>query len=105
MIGVDGRVSTSYLTTGLWTLLVAFALAYMTARTWFHHEARLFDGFLPGGEAPVTKTTQVWDDYLVLLGGPFAALVFARGIVSTKVQNQTLQKSTADDGTATLKQA
>jgi hypothetical protein len=105
VIGADRRVSTSYLTTGLWTVLVAFALAYMTGRAWFHHETGLFDGFVPGSSPGSPKTTQVWDDYLILLGGPFAALVFARGVVSSKVQDQTVQKTLADDGTATLKQA
>jgi hypothetical protein len=103
VIGKDGRVSTSKATTGLWTLLVAFALAYLTARTWFQGESGLFDGFMPGANA-TEKATPIWDDYLVVLGGPFAALVLARGIVSTKVQNQTVQKTTADDGTAQLKQ-
>lgn len=105
VIGADGRVSTSYVTTALWTLLVAFALAYMTARTWFQHETGLFDGFIPGSKPDATHTTQIWDDYLVLLGGPFAALVLARGIVSSKVEDQTVQKTTPDDGTAALKQA
>jgi hypothetical protein len=104
VIGADGRVSTSRVTTGLWTLLVAFALAYLTARSWFQNESGLFEGLFPGSSTN-SKASEIWEEYLVLLGGPFAALVFARGIISSKVQNQTVQKTLADDGTATLKQA
>jgi hypothetical protein len=111
VIGADRRVSTSYLTTGLWTVLVAFFLAYLTGQTWFDDKSGLFAGFLPSeplanGMTPAQENTApVWDDYLVLLGGPFAALVFARGIVASKVQGQTVQKTVADDGTANLRQA
>lgn len=83
-----------------WTGLVAFVLAYFNARTWFDKETELFQGLGPGG----TSST-AWDDYLVLLGGPFAALVLARGIVSAKVQSGTIQKTVANDGTAKLRQA
>ncbi len=76
--------------------------AYFTARTWFNGETDLFEGLAPGKTAAATSA---WDDYLVLLGGPFAALVSARGIVSAKVQGGTIQKTVADDGTASLKQA
>jgi len=105
VIGADNRISTSYLTTGMWTLLVAFALAYFTARTWFYGQHHLFDGFLQDAEAGKQTTGTDWDQYLILLGGPFAALVIARGVVSTKVQNQTVQKTIADDGSASLTQA
>lgn len=100
IIGQDRRVSTSYLQTTLWTWLVAFVLAYFAARTWFNGDRGLFEGLGPGG-----KASSVWDDYLVLLGGPFAALVSVRGIVSAKVEGNTIQKTVADDGTASLKQA
>ena len=105
LIGADGRISTSRFTTGLWTLVVGFALAFLTARTWFYGEAGLFEGLLPGTQGGTKQTTQIWEDYLVLLGGPFAALVIARGLISTKTQNGTVQKTIEDDGTAQLKQA
>jgi len=100
ILGTDHRISTSYLQTAVWTLLVAFVLSYFAARTWFNKELGLF-------EYPVSDGTQttVWDDYLILLGGPFAALVFAKGIVSAKVQGGAIQKTIADDGTASLRQA
>jgi hypothetical protein len=100
IIGRDHRVSTSYVTTALWTWLLAFLLAYFTARTWFDGEEDMFTGVQPGSDS-----TSVWDDYLVLIGGPFAALIFARGLVSAKVSDQSIQKTVADDGTANLRQA
>ena len=33
------------------------------------------------------------DEYLILLGGPFAAAVLARGITGSKVENGTIQKT------------
>lgn len=107
VVGADRRVSTSRLTTGLWTLVVGFALLYMTFRTWLYHDQGLFDGLIPGGDTGAGKAdrTQIWDDYLVLLGGPFAALVTVRGLVTTKQQDQVLQKTVGDDGSASLKQA
>jgi ABC-type uncharacterized transport system permease subunit len=76
IIGVDGRVSTSYVITGMWTVVVAVALAYFVGRSWFYHEKHLFDGFDPGSGS---TTANISDDYLILLGGPFAALVLAPG--------------------------
>jgi hypothetical protein len=100
LIGRDQRVSTSAFQTTLWTWLVAFVLAYFTARSWFFGEPGLFLGLGPGGTA-----SSVWDDYLALLGGPFAALILARGIVADKAQTKTIQKTTAEAGTASLGQA
>jgi hypothetical protein len=117
IVGRDGRVSTSQLQTTLWTGLVAFMLAYFTARTWIYNEPCLFDGLKPADDFSKNAAvahgclgagsglTTAWDDYLVLLGGPFAAFVAARQIVTSKVQNQTLQKTLPDDGTASLQQA
>jgi hypothetical protein len=103
IIGSDNRVSTSAVTATMWTFLVAFMLAYFIPRTWlFQHEPHLFDGLTPGR---TSDDQSVWPDYLLLLGGPFASLVLARGITSAKVTNGTLQKTVADDGTQSIKQA
>ena len=102
IIGTDRRVSTSYSITTLWTFLVAFALAYFAARSWlFVTTPNLFDGINPGN----TASSAVWDNYLILLGGPFAALVLARGIVGGKMNNGTMQKTISDDGSASISQA
>ncbi len=102
IIGIDRRVSTSYSITALWTFLVAFVLAYFAARSWLFVTApNLFDGIDPGNSAG----SAVWDNYLILLGGPFASLVLARGIVSGKMNNGTMQKTMSDDGSASISQA
>jgi hypothetical protein len=102
IIGTDRRVSTSYSITALWTFLVAFALAYFAARSWlFVTTPKLFDGINPGN----TAGSAVWDNYLILLGGPFAALVLARGIVGGKMNNGTMQKTISDDGSTSISQA
>jgi hypothetical protein len=100
IVGHDRRVSTSRVQFALWTVLIAFILVYLSYKQIFYGHAA-FDA----SEKGVSATDEVWSDYLILLGGPFAALVFARGIVGTKVDNQTLQKSLDDDGTTNIKQA
>jgi hypothetical protein len=102
IVGMDRRVSTSQLQTFLWTVLVGFILVYFSGRTWFDHLPGLFDGFVPG---TTTDAAPAWDDYLILLGGPFAALVAARGILTAKIQSGVVQKSIAADGSASVAQA
>jgi hypothetical protein len=99
VIGTDKRISTSKTQMFLWTLLVAYILVYFTSRTWFGGVQHLFDGFVPGGDN--AGTNSAWPDYLVLLGGPFAAAVISKAAVSTKVANGTIQKAQADDGDTT----
>ena len=84
LVGTDNRTSTSKLNAWLWTaILVYFLLAI----------ALIF-----GLQA--SKYTELIHSisplYLVLLGGPFAAAVLAKGIVSSAVSAGTAQKSTAD---------
>ncbi len=102
VVGADGRVSTSKAQVALWTALVAFAMAYFGSLTALAGRKGLFDGFAIGSQ---TTTTSVWDDYLILLGGPFLSLVLAKGIVSAKVDSGILQKSVTPDGTASITQA
>jgi hypothetical protein len=98
LLGKDRRISTSKVQIFLWTLLVEFMLVYFTSRTWFGHVPNLFAGIVPGGDN--SGTGSAWPDYIVLLGGPFAALVVAKTAVTTKVNNGTLQKTPADDAGA-----
>jgi IPT/TIG domain len=72
-------------------------------RSWFDHVPHLFDTVAPGGNTPQSGVS--WDDYLILLGGPFAALALARATVTTKTDAGTLQKTVATDGTPSLRQA
>jgi hypothetical protein len=87
VIGTDHRWSTSLTQTALWTLTVGFALAFLLGRS--RYEAGIaLNNVLVGDR---------WDEYLLLLGGPFAAAVLAKGIVTHKVTNGTLQKGELDE--------
>jgi hypothetical protein len=102
LIGKDRRFSTSLTQLFLWTIAICTGFAYLLGRVMF--EGSKFDVVVPGDR---------WDQYLLLLGGPFAAAVLAKGIVTYKLQEGTLQKSEpssttptqvvkGDDGTADL---
>lgn len=83
LIGADGRASTSLTQIGLWTVLISGGVAYLLGLTIFD-ASRTVENVLP---------PRIWDDYLILLGGPFSAGVLAKGIVTYKVREGTLQKS------------
>jgi hypothetical protein len=102
ILGQDNRISTSKSQAFLWTLLVEFILVYFASRTWFAGEQHLFDGVVPGGTN--AGTGSAWPDYLVLLGGPFAALVVAKASVSSKTAAGAVQKSAAGPDGASLTQ-
>lgn len=82
VLGADGRISTSKTQIWLWTFGIGAALLYLSGIVIFRigHDADVF-----------TKTG--WTDYLVLLGGPFAAGVLAQFTVTTKLDSGTLQKA------------
>ena len=84
LVGTDNRLSTSKATAALWSVVVAyFILALgLIAATNRDKYSDLFQSFSPL--------------YLVFLGGPFAAAIFAKARVSSGVNNGTLQKSTAN---------
>ena len=82
IIGDDGRFSTGLTQLAIWTLAIGTALGFLLGRSRF--EGVELTEVLPAG---------TWDDYLILLGGPFAAAVLAKGIVTYKVDAGTLQKS------------
>ncbi len=109
VVGFDGRVGTSKIQAALWTLLIAWILFCFIGLTFIDGRTNLFEGFkvigkLDNGDIR-TEQTDVWSDYLILLGGPFASLVAAKGIVSAKVKNGTLQKTVGTHGAADLRQA
>ncbi|HEY3830980.1 MAG TPA: IPT/TIG domain-containing protein [Acidimicrobiia bacterium] len=82
-----------------------FVLVYFTALTWFGGEKGLFTSFLDSGSLTSNTSASAWASYLILLGGPFANLAIAKGMVTSKVSNGTLQKTVADDGTVALRHA
>jgi hypothetical protein len=92
IIGADGRVSTSQTVVCVWTCVFASALVIMTSLVAF--------GPLTPGQA--FRTGSDWDTYLLLLGGPFASAVFAKGIVSYRTRQDPDSKSatSAAAGTA-----
>lgn len=100
LIGADRRFSTSLTQLGLWTLLITTSFGWLLIKAGLTDVS--VDTLLPSSR---------WDQYLLLLGGPFAAAVLAKGIVTYKVSQGTLQKTepaatelrqvAADDGGGT----
>jgi hypothetical protein len=81
VLGADGRLSTSKTVTGLWTMYFVLALVLLTTLTFI---------------APLTAKEAFggdWNPYFLLLGGPFAAAVAAKGIVTAKVQKDPTSKT------------
>ena len=92
IIGADGRVSTSKTVAYVWTFVFASALVILTSMV-------VFDLLKP---SEAFHTGSNWDAYLLLLGGPFASAVIAKGIVSYQTQQDPTSKSgtSATAGTA-----
>jgi hypothetical protein len=84
LIGTDNRVSTSKTTAALWTIVVLYFIATMA----------LIVGSQSSGYPSLIQSISPL--YLVFLGGPFAAAVLAKVIVTNGVANQQIQKSQAD---------
>lgn len=96
-VGADGRWSTSKTQALLWTYVVLFGLIALFV-------ADYLDLDLSGAAAKDEPGRQGFGDielrpeYLLLLGGPFAAAIMARGLVSTKLQaGQIVKPNEADD--------
>jgi hypothetical protein len=92
VIGADGRVSTSQTVVYAWTGVFASALVIMTSLA--------ISGRLTPDQA--FRTGSDWDAYLLLLGGPFASAIIAKGIVFYQTQQDPNSKSgtSAAAGTA-----
>jgi hypothetical protein len=87
--GKDGRLSTSLLQVGLWTVAVSTALVYFIFLAFYSSDpAATFKASLGGDNLP--------EEYLLLLGGPFAAAVIARLTVGAKVADEEVQKVEAN---------
>jgi hypothetical protein len=83
IIGADGRGSTSKTVAYVWTFVFASALVILTSMVVFGH--------LKPNQAFHTGSN--WDAYLLLLGGPFASAVIAKGVVSYQTQQDPTSKS------------
>jgi hypothetical protein len=85
LMGKDGRLSTSKVTAFAWTFAIIYALATLAAIAII--EDRSFDSLV----------SELSNGYLLLLGGPFAALVLAKGITVSRLKNGTLTKPEASE--------
>jgi hypothetical protein len=85
-VGLDGRWSTSKLQALLWTYAVLYALVALFVADQLGLDFSDGKGF---------AGIEFRDEYLLLLGGPFAAAVLAKGIMATKVENGTIVKPEA----------
>jgi hypothetical protein len=92
LIGADNRLSTSKLSAFAWTWAIAWALLSLAFGDWV--------GAHTGWEALVKQGLQ--DEYLVLLGGPFVALIGAKALVTNGIANGTQVKPPADDSETDL---
>src|SRR5215211_4012909 len=81
-VGQDGRWSTSKLQALLWTIAVAWGLTSLIVAKWYGDSA--------GWDEQLRNGLQ--DEYLLLLGGPFAAAIASKAIVTGKVENGDLPK-------------
>ena len=91
VLGADGRLSTSKSQVFLWTAGIAWSVLYLSGIVIF----------ASGHDASVLDKTQ-WDNYLVLLGGPFAAGVLAKFTLVSQLDAGTTQKSLTPAASASL---
>jgi hypothetical protein len=92
VVGKDNRVSTSKLQALIWTYALAAALLSLVVANWAGAEK--------GYEALLKEGLK--DEYLLLLGGPFAAAVAAKAIITAKADSGQVTKT---EGTPELSQA
>jgi hypothetical protein len=81
--GADGRTSTSKVQVVMWTYAVLFGLLSLWVAKALGTDA--------GWEHQIDAGLQ--DEYMILLGGPFAAAIFAKATTATKAANGTLAKT------------
>ena len=83
VIGQDRRLSTSKLQALLWTYALLGVLLAIVIANWIGASAG-FDSLVDQG---------LPEEYLILLGGPFAAAIASKALVSSKVESGTLTKT------------
>jgi len=90
ILGVDGRVSTSKTIMLVWTFELAAALIFLGAIVgWNGDGSSKAVGMVFG--------TGDWNAYMLLLGGPFAAAVIAKGITSSRTGADSSAKTPTAD--------
>lgn len=90
LVGADNRLSTSKLSAGAWTWVLAWAILSLFAAHWAGND----DGWKK------LLKQGIEDQYLILLGGPFLALVAAKGFLTNNLAKGTANKTVADDQNA-----
>lgn len=90
LLNADHRLSTSKLQALVWTYALVFALLSLVIAK-FAGAPSGFDHLISEG---------VKEEYLVLLGGPFATAIATRAIVGTKVDNGTVTPAAAPEAPA-----
>lgn len=88
LIGADNRLSTSKLSAFAWTWVLAWAILALAIADWVS---------APTGWANFVKEG-LQDQYLILLGGPFVALVGAKALVANGVTSGSQVKPAAGEG-------
>lgn len=73
-----------------WTLVLAASMMFLSALVWF------------GNLTAEAAFGEDWDAYLLLLGGPFASAVLAKGITAGKVSAGAIAKTPTDEAAATV---
>jgi hypothetical protein len=96
IVGADGRISTSKTVVFIWTLELGTALALLGAVVVWDRSASTADQIFGSGDN--------WDGYFLLLGGPFAAAIVAKGITTTTAIDPTAKPVTADASPAKVAQ-
>jgi hypothetical protein len=87
VVGQDNRVSTSKTTALVWTYTVAAAIASFIIARWLGHPGG-FNAFLRQG---------LDAKYALLFGGPLAAAILAKGIVSAQIDSGQTAKPPAEN--------
>jgi hypothetical protein len=90
LIGADNRLSTSKLSAFAWTWVLAWAILALAIGDWVS---------APAGWASFIKEG-LQDQYLILLGGPFVALVGAKALVANGVASGSQVKPPAGEDEA-----
>jgi hypothetical protein len=91
IVGADGRISTSKTVAYFWTLELAAALTFLGAVVCWGAL-----GTKTGVEEAFGSGSN-WDAYLLLLGGPFAAAVIAKGITASSANGDSTAKTYTKD--------
>ena len=98
LVGADGRYSTSKAVAFLWTIVVGYCLLalVMVATAKVSGAANVPAGRIPP-DFVAAALKPLGSDYLILLGGPFAAAILAKTIVTQRTADGTLQKTSVDN--------